>query len=78
MRFKILMTVVALMFVVGGFALSPNIAQAHCGKCGHSHKTKICAKCKKAGKKTCKCHKKAKKVCDHCKKAGKKSCNCKH
>ena len=79
MRLKIMMTIVALMFVIGGFSLAPSVARAHCGTCHHGPKAKkICDKCRKAGKKTCGCKQKAKKVCDHCRKAGKKVCGCKH
>lgn len=79
MRIKILVSVLALFFVVGGFSLMPSTAWAHCGKCGTESEHKVCKKCRKAGKKTCSCHsKKVKKVCDHCRKAGKKVCGCKH
>lgn len=81
MRIKMIITILAMMFLVGGFSLVPSTAQAHCGTCGHGPTAKVCKKCKKAGKKTCACHKKAKKdkkVCDHCRKAGKKTCGCGH
>lgn len=80
MRFKIFVTMMAMLFVVGGITMAPSAAWAHCGKCGTESKHKVCKKCQRAGKKTCNCHaKKAKKkVCDHCRKAGKKVCGCKH
>jgi hypothetical protein len=67
-------TIFALMLVFGGFSLGARTAEADCGKCAAGQKSKICAKCKKAGKKTCSCHKHE---CKKCKEAGKK-CGCKH
>jgi hypothetical protein len=72
---RIMTIMLALFLVVGGFSVLSASAEADCGKCAASKKAKVCAKCKKAGKKTCGCKSKHS-ACDKCKKAGKKDCGC--
>jgi len=74
MHKKLMTVMMALFLLVGGLSLVAPSAEADCGKCATSKGAKVCAKCKKAGKKTCDCQQP--KVCAKCKKAGKKTCGC--